>query len=130
MTLALTGAGGVALTAHGGFGLPGYRAQIDAEVTALHTVLEESRQAVESTDPWEHTIAYSFGDDAHVGMLYAAPDGMGLQFDEAAWLLDPEHEIRSRYLMTGADSAVAQRLAGEGWTLLYQGDYCTVYERS
>lgn len=130
VTMALTVAGVLALTANGGFGLPGYRADIDAEVTALHTVLEESQQAVESTNPWDRTIAYSFGDDAHVGMLYAAPDGMGLQFDEAAWLLDPEHEIRSRYLMTDPDSQVAQRLVQEGWTLLYQGNYCTVYEHS
>ena len=80
-------------------------------------------------DPWEHTVAYSFGDGAHVGMLYAVPDGMGLQFDEAAYLEDEEHAIQSRYMMTSSGSAVEQRLLEEGWTLLYQGQYCTVYER-
>ena len=63
-------------------------------------------------------------------MLYAAPDGMGLQFDEVAYLLDPEHAIHSRYMMTGAGSELEQRLLAEGWTLLFQGQYATVYERS
>ena len=64
-------------------------------------------------------------------MLFrSAPDGMGLQFDEAAYLLDPEHEIQSRYMMTSSGSEVEQRLLAEGWTLLYEGQYCTVYERA
>lgn len=126
----LTAAGVVALTANGGFGMPSYREQIAVEVEALHTALADSQQTVESEDPWDHTLAYAFGNDAHVGMLYAAPDGMGLQFDESAWLVDPAHTIRSRYMMTGADSEVARRLQDEGWTVLYQGEYCTVYERA
>ena len=130
LTAVLAAAGVLAMTANGGFGVPVYHEAIDAELTALHSALETSQQAVESQDPWDRTIAYSFGDDAHVGMLYAAPDGMGLQFDEAAWLLDPGHEIRSRYMMTGAGSEVEQRLLDEGWTLLFQGDYATVYERA
>lgn len=127
---ALSAAGILALTANGGFGMPSYREDIAAEVNALQTALIQSQQAVDSADPWDHTIAYSFGDNAHVGMLYAAPDGMGLQFDEASYLLDTEHTIHARYMMTGSGSAVEQRLLAEGWTLLYQGTYCTVYERS
>ena len=127
---ALSAVGIIALTANGGFGMPSYRENIAVEVEALQTALIQSQQAVDSTDPWDHTIAYSFGDNAHVGMLYAAPDGMGLQFDEATYLLDTGHTIHARYMMTGTGSAVEQRLLAEGWTLLYQGTYCTVYERS
>ena len=125
----LASAGVLALTANGGFGMPGYHAAIDGELTALHSALADSQQMVESSDPWDHTLAYSFGDSAHVGMLYAAPDGMGLQFDEVDYLLDPEHEIHARYMMTGAGSELEQRLLAEGWTLLFQGRYATVYER-
>ena len=45
------------------------------------------------------------------------------------YLLDPEHEIHARYMMTGAGSELEQRLLAEGWTLLFQGRYATVYER-
>ena len=126
---ALALAGVLALTANGGFGLPAYHAELAAEVDALHTALAESQQTVTGSDPWDRTIAYSFGDAAHVGMLYAAPDGMGLQFDEAAYLQDTAHTIYARYMMTSPGSEVEQRLLAEGWTLLYQGAYATVYER-
>lgn len=128
-TAALTAAGVLALTANGGFGMPSYREDIAVEVQALETALTQSQQQLNSDDPWDHTLAYAFGDDTHIGLLFAAPDGMGLQLDESSWLTDPTHEIRSRYLMTGADSAVARRLESEGWTLLFQGTYGTVYER-
>lgn len=120
---------GVLALAADGYDMPGPHAKIAAEVDALHAALAESQQAVDSDDPWDHTLAYSFGDDAHVGMLYAAPDGMGLQFDEVAYLQDPAHTIYARYMMTSPGSAVEQRLLGAGWTLLFQGEYATVYER-
>lgn len=127
--VALTAAGVLALTANGGFGVPSYRADIAAEVEALHAVLAEGRQAATGEDPWEQTLAYSFGDSAHVGMLYAAPDGMGLQFDEAAYLADDSHSIQSRYVMTSSGSEVETRLLREGWSLVFQGEYCIVYQR-
>lgn len=126
----LTAVGIVGLTASGGFRMPAWHEAVAAESAGLEAALTESQAAVDSDDPWDHTIAYSFGDAAHVGMLYAAPDGMGLQFDEADYLEDPDHRICSRYVMTASGSAVEQRLQNEGWTLLYQGHYCTVYERS
>ena len=126
---ALALAGVLALTANGGFALPPYRAELAAEVDALHAALAESQQAVTGSDPWDRTIAYSFGDAAAVGMLYAAPDGMGLQFDEAVYLQDTDHTIYARYMMTSPGSEVEQRMLAEGWTLLYQGEYATVYER-
>ena len=130
VTVVLTAVGILGLTAAGGFGMPGWHEAIAGESEALQAALTQSQASVDSQDPWDHTIAYSFGDAAHVGMLYAAPDGMGLQFDEAAYLLDPEHEIQSRYMMTSSGSEVEQRLLAEGWTLLFEGQYCTVYERA
>lgn len=129
VTLVLTAAGILGLTASGGFGMPGWHEAIAAESAQLTAALTESQAEIESDDPWDHTVAYSFGDAAHVGMLYAVPDGMGLQFDEAAYLEDESHAIRSRYMMTSPGSGVEARLLDEGWTLLYQGQYCTVYER-
>ena len=125
----LTAAGIVALTANGGFGVPGYRPAVAGEVEALQAALTRSQAQVQGDDPWDRTIAYSFLDDAHAGMLYAAPTGMGVQFDENSYLADTSHSIYSRYIMTGPGSAVEQRLLAEGWELLYQGEYCTVYER-
>ncbi len=127
--VALSLAGILALTANGGFGMPGYREPIARELAVLQTALEESQAQIESDDPWDHTLAYSFMDAAPVGLLYAAPDGMGLQFDENTYLADPEHPIYSRYIMTDAGSQVEARLLAEGWTLLHTGEYCTVYER-
>lgn len=127
--VALTLASILGLTANGGFGVPVWHEGIAGESAALQAALTASQAEVTDEDPWEHTVAYSFGDGAHVGMLYAVPDGMGLQFDEAAYLEDEEHAIQSRYMMTSSGSAVEQRLLEEGWTLLYQGQYCTVYER-
>lgn len=125
----LTAAGVIALTASGGFGMPGYREPIAEELAVLESALVESQAQLDSADPWDHTIAYSFLDDVPVGMLYATPDGMGIQFDENTCLENPDQEIYSRYIMTAAGSAVEQRLQREGWTLLHQGTYCTVYER-
>ena len=62
-------------------------------------------------------------------MLYAVPDGMGLHFDEDAYLMDPVNELRSRYVMTNTDSDVAGYLEENGWTLLYEGASAAVYER-
>src|SRR5699024_1198422 len=126
---ALTHAGYLGLAANGGYDVRVRHEVVAGESAALQAVLAASQAEVPDEDPWEHTVAYSFGDGAHVGMLYAVPDGMGLQFDEAAYLEDEEHAIQSRYMMTSSGSAVEQRLLEEGWTLLYQGQYCTVYER-
>lgn len=128
LTAVLALAGILGLTARGGFGMPAYREAVDREVGALHTVLAESQALVDTDDPWQRTIAYSFGDAAHVGLLYAAPDGMGLQFDENTCLADEQQRIHSRYVMTSSGSEVEARLLAEGWTLLYQGEYGIVYE--
>ena len=68
------------------------------------------------------------GADSHFGMLYAVPDGMGLQFDEDTYLLNPANEIHSRYVMANTDSDVAQYLEENGWALLYEGTSAAVYE--
>ena len=75
------------------------------------------------------TVAYAFGDPVHCGLLYGVPDGMGIQFDEAAYLTDPAHEIHSRYVLTAADTPTAARLQADGWTVLYESDRGVLYER-
>ena len=47
---------------------------------------------------------------------------MGIQFDEAAYLTEPAHEIYSRYVLTAADTPTAARLQADGWTVLYESD--------
>lgn len=74
-------------------------------------------------------MAYAFGDPVHCGLLYGVPDGMGIQFDEAAYLTDPAHEIYSRYVLTAADTPTAARLQADGWTVLYESDRGVLYER-
>ena len=114
------------------YGLPRYDADLAAEVETVQTVLQESQAALDSQeeqDPWDHALAYAFGDAAPCGLLYAVPDGMGIEFDEAGYLSDESHEIYSRYVMTAQSSATEQRLTAEGWQPLYLSDRCAVYER-
>ena len=120
-------AGGV-LNLADGFTMPRYSAEWDAAVQQIEAALTESRSAVTSADPWDSTVAYAFGDPVHCGLLYGVPDGMGIQFDEAAYLMDPAHEIHSRYVLTAADTPTAARLQADGWTLLYESDRGVLYE--
>ena len=62
--------------------------------------------------------------------IQRVPDGMGIQFDEAAYLTDPNHEIYSRYVMTAADTPTAARLNAEGWQVIYQSEKCMIYMRT
>ena len=111
-----------------GFTMPRYSAAWDAAVQQIEAALTESRSAVTSADPWDSTVAYAFGDPVHCGLLYGVPDGMGIQFDEAAYLTDPAHEIHSRYVLTAADTPTAARLQADGWTVLYESDRGVLYE--
>ena len=112
-----------------GFTMPRYSAEWDAAVQQIEAALTESRSAVTSADPWDSTVAYAFGDPVHCGLLYGVPDGMGIQFDETAYLTDPAHEIHSRYVLTAADTPTAARLQADGWTVLYESDRGVLYER-
>ena len=123
--LALVGVLGLAK----GDDLPRYNAVWDTEVQNVQAALEASQAAVTSDDPWDYTAAYAFGDPVHCGLLYGVPDGMGIQFDEADYLADPANPVYARYVFTSADSATAQRLAGDGRTVLYQSEKCVIYER-
>lgn len=110
------------------FTMPVYNAGLSQEVADLQTALTESQARLTSDDPWDHVCAYALGGGSHFGMLYAVPDGMGLQFDEDTYLLDPANEIHSRYIMANTDSDVAQYLEENGWALLYEGTSAAVYE--
>ena len=110
------------------FTMPVYNAGLSQEVADLQTALTESQARLTSDDPWDHVCAYALGGGSHFGMLYAVPDGMGLQFDEDTYLLDPANEIHSRYVMASTDSDVAQYLEENGWALLYEGTSAAVYE--
>ena len=111
-----------------GYTMPHYSAEWDAEVQQVETVL--THYCADSDAPWDNTVAYAFGDPVHCGLLYGVPDGMGIQFDEAAYLTDPNHEIYSRYVMTAADTPTAARLDAEGWQVIYQSEKCMIYMRT
>lgn len=111
------------------FAMPAYSEALAQEVADLRDAFTESQAQLQSSDPWNHVCAYVLGGGSHFGMLYAVPDGMGLQFDEEEYLLDPANEIHSRYVMTNTDSSVGRYLEENGWTLLYNGAAASVYER-
>ena len=92
-------------------------------VVVARSQVDGLRVALDLTKEWN-----ALGGGSHFGMLYAVPDGMGLQFDEDTYLLDPANEIHSRYVMANTDSDVAQYLEENGWALLYEGTSAAVYE--
>lgn len=108
-----------------GYAMPRYNADWDAETQAVNAALTGWR--ADSDAPWDNTVAYAFGDPVHCGLLYGVPDGMGIQFDEAAHLADPKNEIHSRYVLTAADTPTAARLEEEGWTQIYASEKCVLY---
>ena len=112
------------------FTMPAYDEELSQEVADLQDALTESQADLTGNDPWDHVCAYALDGGSHFGMLYAVPDGMGLQFDEDAYLLDPANTICSRYVMANTDSDVARYLEQNGWALLYKGAFAAVYERS
>ena len=108
--------------------LPEKNAEMAAQMQTVEAALTASVQDA-GADPWDHTLAYAYDDGVFHGYLYAVPDGMGIQFDEAAYLTDPAHEIHSRYVLTAADTPTAARLQADGWTVLYESDRGVLYER-
>ncbi len=111
------------------FAMPAYSETLALELADLQAALAESQARVTGNDPWDRVCAYALGGGSHFGMLYAVPDGMGLQFDEDSYLMDPANEIYSRYVMTNTDSDVARYLEKSGWELLYESASAAVYER-
>ena len=108
--------------------LPEKNAEMAAQMQTVEAALTASVQDA-GADPWDHTLAYAYDDGVFHGYLYAVPDGMGIQFDEAAYLTDPAHEIYSRYVLTAADTPTAARLQADGWTVLCESDRGVLYER-
>lgn len=112
------------------FVMPAYHQELVQELTDLQAALAESQVRITGNDPWDSVCAYALGGGSHYGMLYAVPDGMGLQFDEDSYLMNPANTIYSRYVMANTGSDVAQYLEQNGWTLLYESASAAVYERS
>lgn len=109
-----------------GYGVPGYSAQIAQELAELSAAWQADQAALpDDADPWAHTCTYVLDGAVPVGLLYALPDGMGIQFDETTYLA--EHDIYARYVLTAAGTDTAVRLDAEGWTPLYEGERCTLY---
>lgn len=109
--------------------LPTYDARMDAQMTAVHTALAESQAALDSTAPWDHTVAFGSREGVFEGYLYAVPDGMGLQYDRSYYLSDPGCVIRSRYVMVGHGTEAEGRLLADGWQELVSTEDLIVYER-
>lgn len=109
--------------------LPTYDARMDAQMTAVHTALTESQAALDSTDPWDRTVAFGSREGVFEGYLYAVPDGMGLQYDRSYYLSDPGCVIRSRYVMVGHGTEAEGRLLADGWQELVSTEDLIVYER-
>ena len=100
-----------------------------AQMQTVTEALQASRDADASDDPWDNTVAYSFGDDVFHGYLYAIPDGMGIEFDKNSYLWDEENPISSRYVMCGHDTRVAARLLAEDWQQVVSTEDLVIYKR-
>ncbi len=76
---------------------------------------------------WDNTIAYDMSMD--VRWMYCITDGMGIQYDEADYLENPENEIKARYVMTCQDSKACERLMAEEYEIIMETDDFLVFER-
>ena len=101
-----------------------------AQMEVMAEALDASRAEDNSIDPWDNTLAYSYGDDVFHGYLYAVPDGMGIEFDKNSYLWDAENPIYSRYVMCGHGTRVEERLLAENWQELVSTEDLVVYKRS
>ena len=107
--------------------------EINTEMAAQMEEIESALTAnvVEAgTNPWDNTLAYSYGDDVFHGYLYAVPDGMGIEFDKNSYLWDAENPIYSRYVMCGHGTRVEERLLSETWQELVSTEDLVIYKRS
>ena len=100
-----------------------------AQMEVVAEALGASRAEDNSIDPWDNTLAYSYGDDVFHGYLYAVPDGMGIEFDKNSYLWDAENPIYSRYVMCGHGTRVEERLLAENWQELVSTEDLVIYER-
>lgn len=101
-----------------------------AQMEVMAEALDASRAEDYSVDPWDNTLAYSYGDDVFHGYLYAVPNGMGIEFDKNSYLWDAENPIYSRYVMCGHGTRVEERLLAENWQELVSTEDLVVYKRS
>ena len=101
-----------------------------AQMEVVAEALDASRAEDNSIDPWDNTLAYSYGDDVFHGYLYAVPDGMGIEFDKNSYLWDAENPIYSRYVMCGHGTRVEERLLAENWQELVSTEDLVIYKRS
>lgn len=109
--------------------LPTYDGAMDAQMQTVSAALEQREDAQQSGDPWAHTLAYAFRDEAFHGYLYAVPDGMGIQFDQNTYLANENNPIHSQYVMTSHGSETEIRLLAESWQVLVSTEDLIVYER-
>lgn len=99
------------------------------QMEVVAEALDASRAEDNSADPWDNTLAYSYGDDVFHGYLYAVPAGMGIEFDKNSYLWDEENPIFSRYVMCGHDTRVAARLLAENWQQVVSTEDLVIYKR-
>lgn len=106
-----------------------YFPEMADQMTAVETALTQSLAENDSTDPWDHTLAYAYDDGVFHGYLYAVPAGMGVEFDWNTYLANENKTIRSRYAMVGHGTDAETRLLQDGWEALVSTKDLVVYER-
>lgn len=109
--------------------LPRYNPEMEQQMQVIESALDQEMQNCESTDPWDHTIAFTYADNVWDGYECAVPAGMGIQFDLSTYIADPSQPMYSRYVMAGHDTAAAQRLLADGWEELVSTEALVVYKR-
>lgn len=109
--------------------MPEINVDMAAQMEVVTEALDADRTELASTDPWDNTVVYSYGDDVFHGYLYAVPDGMGIEFDMSNYLWDAENPIYSRYVMCGHGSRVEERLLAENWQELTSTNDLVIYKR-
>lgn len=93
---------------------------------AEHLSLQNDTGTESFHPSWDHTIAFDM--DLDFRWIYCITDGMGIQYDEASYLENPNNEIKSKYIMTYPKGNVYNRLISDHYDEIIKTDDFVVLE--
>lgn len=88
----------------------------------------------ENVPNYDNTVIWVFNEQSHSGetmkwqLLYALPEGFGINCCQKDFILDQTDRIKSRYLVAQTGAEVDAKCAAAGWTVLARDADIVLYE--